>query len=123
MCERSLQVIYFFEAFLAVFFRGVFWINSLESWDFNLPALFLWITPFFAALSAKETASATLLIVFVFLAARTAISNLLVMALFTSILTLEPLSALFAVFVTGMFNDLIFKTQNFFVVVSIRQRG
>jgi len=65
-------------------------------------ALFLWITLFLVALSAKEIAVITSFTDFVFFALRTAISSRLIMALFTIRFFLDERRALCAVFVTGM---------------------
>lgn len=96
------------EGFLASVFLSVF--MSLESWDFMRAALFLWITFFLTARSAKETA----FLIFSgrgdFFAVLTAISRPLTMILLTASLFFEPLRALLAVFVTGITNVIIYET-------------
>lgn len=77
--------------------------RSLLNWDLILAALFLWITLFFAARSAKETAFIILSADFPFLASLTATSRPLSVALFTKVLFLLPRRALLAVLVTGIF--------------------
>lgn len=77
-------------------------VKSLESWDFILAALFLWITFFLAALSAKDTALVTFSAVLLFRATLTATSSLPRIILLIDSLFLEPLRALLAVVVTGM---------------------
>lgn len=72
------------------------------NWDLILAALFLWITLFFTARSANETAFMIFSGDLLFLASLTATSKEPTIILFTAVLFLLPLRALFAVFVTGM---------------------
>lgn len=93
------------EAFLAAFagsFLEVLFCSSLESWDFILAALFLWMIFFFAARSASEVANLISSLFLDLFARRTAISSFFIKSLFTVVLFLEPLRALLAVFVTGI---------------------
>lgn len=76
--------------------------KSFESCDLILAALFLWITRFFTARSAREMAKVIFSLALPFLAARMAISSFFMMILLTAPFLRLLLRALFAVFVTGM---------------------
>jgi len=76
--------------------------NNLESVLLILAALFLCITFFLAALSAKDIALRIFSEDFALLATRIETSNFLRMDEFNSDFLLEDLKALLAVFVTGM---------------------
>jgi hypothetical protein len=67
-----------------------------------LAALFLWMTPFLAALSVREIALIIFWVPFSLLATRNADSKEDFMLIFTNVFFLEPLRARLAVFVTGM---------------------
>lgn len=77
-------------------------VKSLLSLLFILAALFLWITWFFSARSAREMATTISFSFLLFFALRTAISRFEMIFLFTDSFLLEPLKALLAVLVTGM---------------------
>jgi len=74
----------------------------LDSCDLILAALFLWITFFFAARSAREIADKIFSVPLAFFAILTATSSFLRISLFTDSLFLELLRALLAVVVTGI---------------------
>lgn len=76
--------------------------KSLASCDLILAALFLWITFFFAARSAIETAAKIFSVPLLLFAILTATSSFFKISLFTNSLFLELLNALLAVVVTGM---------------------
>jgi len=86
--------------FLEVFLDAGF--TSFESLLFILAALFLWNMFFLAALSAKEIASFTFLIEGFLFACLIAISKRLTKTLLIASFLFETLSALLAVFVTGI---------------------
>ncbi len=65
-------------------------------------ARFLWITSFLDAISAKETAFLTSASFLVLRAMRSAISKLFLIIEFLASFRRDPLSALLAVFVTGI---------------------
>jgi len=83
------------------FSEAVFFWTSLESALLILAALFLWIKPFLAARSAKETALAISFFFLSFLAALIAISRFARMLVLTLAFFFDALNALFAVLVTG----------------------
>lgn len=64
------------------------------------------MTFFLAALSASEIATVIFPVVLSFLAILIAASSLLIISLFTDSLTLLPLRALLAVFVTGIYIEI-----------------
>ena len=76
--------------------------NSFDSVDLIREALFLWMTLFLTALSAKEIAAIIFSAPFAFFAKRTALSSFAKINLLTWAFLFDPLSALFAVFVTGI---------------------
>lgn len=76
--------------------------RSLERLPLILAALFLWITLFLAALSAKEIAAIIFSFDFCLFATLMAISSLVLISLFTNSFLFELRRALFAVWVTGM---------------------
>ena len=82
--------------------RLTIYLVSLESCDLILEALFLWIVDVFDARSARETAFSIAFLLLDFFADLIAISSLESMILFTISFLLDPLNALLAVFVTGM---------------------
>jgi len=96
---------FFFEGFVFFFtldFEEAFDFASLLSILFILEALFLWISFFFEARSAKAVAFCMLFLSLFFFAIRIAASSRVLMTLFTSFFLCELLLALLAVFVTGI---------------------
>ena len=75
---------------------------SLAMVDFILAALFLWIVCFLEARSAKEITFRISVCFLLFFAERIAFSRRETIKVFTIPLRLLPLSALFAVLVTGI---------------------
>lgn len=86
----------FFEVLLADFGK------SFESCDLILAALFLWITFFLAARSARDIALIIFSFTLSFFARRMAISSLAMRVLFTDSFFRLPLRARLAVLVTGI---------------------
>lgn len=83
-------------------FLDFFFGSNFERVDLIRAALFLWINLFLTARSAREIAVFIFSAVLLFLAVRTAFSRLTKMSLLTAAFLFELLSALFAVFVTGI---------------------
>ena len=75
---------------------------NLDKEDLIRAALFLWMTFFLAARSAREEATLMLSAFLVFFACRIATSSLLIIDVLTRAFLLDDLNALFAVTVTGM---------------------
>lgn len=88
-----------------------------------LAALFLWIRPFLAALSANEKTFSMVFFPLVFLADFRAFSNSTAMSLFVSVFLLDTLRALFAVFVTGMHSSIIETSLNDNMVKKLISQG
>jgi len=75
----------------------------IANWDFILPALLRWRRFVFAALSTRDMALLSVVIVFLFLAMRRATSSSLDAREFIFCFLSDPLSARLAVAVTGIY--------------------